>query len=89
MACGDQKDSTRINVRFNPYISVSTDDLKATELIYNDLNKRADLISKAVNRLEELKKLTDVILINHLITNEMTGNISLMIKIYFSLIRQK
>jgi len=62
MTCGDQKDSTRINVRFNPYINISTDDLKATELIYNDLNKRADLVSKAVNRLEESKKLTDKIL---------------------------
>jgi len=59
MICGDQKDSTWINVSFNPYITVSFEDLKATDSLYDELNKRADLINKAMAMLTDSKKLTD------------------------------
>lgn len=63
MTCGDQKDSTWINVKLNPYINISIDDLKETEALFEELNKRADLVGKASERLDESRKLTDNILL--------------------------
>ncbi|KPK85637.1 MAG: hypothetical protein AMS27_06745 [Bacteroides sp. SM23_62_1] len=62
MACGDRKDSAWINVSFNPYIDVSITDLKATETIFEELSKRADLVRQAAERLDESKNLTDKII---------------------------
>jgi hypothetical protein len=63
ITCGDQKDSTWINVKLNPYINVSVDDLKETEALFEELNKRAELVRKATERLDESRKLTDNILL--------------------------
>lgn len=63
MTCGDQKDSTWINVSFNPDIDVSIADLKASEAIFKELSKRMDILRQATERIDESKKLTDKILL--------------------------
>ena len=62
ITCGDQEDSTWINLSFNPSIDISIADLKASEAIFKELSKRMDVLSQATERLDESKKLSDKIL---------------------------
>ncbi len=55
MKCGDQKDSTMINVSFDPRTEMDIKALEANEKMYNELSRKAVALSKATSRLTESK----------------------------------
>jgi len=62
MSCGDEKDSTMITVQYDPRIEVDFEGLKASNAMYAELNKKAELIQKASGRLNESKAICDQIM---------------------------
>ncbi len=62
MTCGDIKDSTSITTEYSPLMPVDLDGMKKQELMFDELNEKASLVYKALERLNDSKKTTDNVL---------------------------
>jgi len=63
MTCGNIKDSTSITTEYGPLMPVDLNGLKKQEVMFNELNEKAGLVYKALERLNESKKLTDKVML--------------------------
>lgn len=55
VSCGDQQDSTKIRVSYDPRIEVDLTALEANEKMYNELSRKAVALRMATSRLTESK----------------------------------
>jgi photosystem II stability/assembly factor-like uncharacterized protein len=62
MTCGDIKDSTSITTAYSPLMPVDLEGLKKQEVMFEKLNKKADLVNKALERLNDSKRLTEKVM---------------------------
>lgn len=62
MSFGDQKDSTTVNVKFDPRIDVSMETLKANYDTSKDIEGEVEVASNAMTQLRESKKVIEDIL---------------------------